>query len=75
MIGNVFESYCWNWDIGNWFDFLSSKRAFFKRIFFTIIHYFGLFFCSFLSISGEDLVFLIFFVLLLFNFFKCRGKL
>ena len=30
MIGNVFESYCWNWDIGNWFDFLSSKRAFFR---------------------------------------------
>jgi len=47
MIGNIFESYCWNWDIGNWFDFLSSKRAFFKRIFFTIIHYFGLFFVLF----------------------------
>ena len=30
MIGNVFESYCWNWDIGNWFDFLSSKRTFFR---------------------------------------------
>lgn len=29
MIGNVFESYCWNGDIGNWFDFLSLKRAFF----------------------------------------------
>lgn len=30
MIGNVFENYGWNWDIGNWFDFLSSKRAFFR---------------------------------------------
>ena len=32
MIGNVFENYCWNGDIGNWFDFLSSKRAFFKYL-------------------------------------------
>lgn len=59
MIGNVFESYCWNWDIGNWFDFLSSKRAFFR--FFCNYSLFWLVFCSFLSISGEDLVF--------FNFF------
>ena len=33
MIGNVFENYCWNGDIGNWFDFLSSKRAFLFSIF------------------------------------------
>mgnify|MGYP001714597101 CR=1 FL=1 len=44
-------------------------------VFFYDYSLFWLVFCSFLSISGEDLVFLIFFVLLLFNFFKCRGKL
>lgn len=35
MIGNVFENYCWNWNIGNWVDFLSSKRAFFYFLFLT----------------------------------------
>ena len=35
MIGNVFENYCCNGDIGNWFDFLSSKRAFFYFLFLT----------------------------------------
>ena len=69
MIGNVFESYGWNWDIGNWFDFLSSKRAFF-RFFFCHYSLFWLVFCSFLSISRESSIFFNLFWFFYFLFFS-----
>jgi len=73
MIGSIFENYDWNWNIGNWFNFLSSKRAFF-RFFFCHYSLFWLVFCSFLSISRESSIFFNFFGSFTFYFFQMQRK-